>query len=131
MRIGNCKYCGESDSNHESGDCPETHFDNNHRCINCKQKKGYETHNAGERYECEFFLEFYMSACVRLKLTPENKYVVAQEKVKNRDNNANSKNTNNEEEIMNKVNRKFANQLLLNKKVFGDDGSHNYTTTCE
>jgi hypothetical protein len=128
MTIGNCKYCGESDSNHESAECPELHFDNNHKCINCKQKKGYATHNAGERYECEFFLEFYMSACERLKITPENKYVVAMEKVKVRDSKVSNGIASNKE-FMTKMNRKFANQQLLNKKLFGAD--QNYTAMCE
>jgi len=62
-RVGNCKYCAAANSTHESSACEDLHFDENHKCINCKDKKGFKTHNAGEKYSCEYFLDYYMARC--------------------------------------------------------------------
>jgi hypothetical protein len=49
FKIGNCKFCAATDSNHESADCPDARIPEHHRCCNCKDKKGFKTHNAGEK----------------------------------------------------------------------------------
>ena len=61
-----------ANSSHESSACEDLHFDENHKCINCKDKKGFKTHNAGEKYSCEYFLDYYMARCTKLNLLIEN-----------------------------------------------------------
>ena len=37
------------DSDHESAHCPDARIPGHHICRNCKDKKGFKTHNAGEK----------------------------------------------------------------------------------
>jgi len=48
-RFGYCKFCAPMDSDHESADCSDARIPGHHICRNCKDKKGFKTHNAGEK----------------------------------------------------------------------------------
>ncbi len=98
-----------------------------HRCHNCKEKLGYKTHNAGEKMKCEFFLEYYFAKCKALKIQPEEKYVEAQHSIKLRDSRKTNEKTMGDKDS---INRKFAQQAILNKKLFGENIA-NYTAVCE
>jgi hypothetical protein len=124
---GNCKYCGMSDSDHESLQCPDIRVHEHHRCHNCKEKPGYKTHNAGEKVKCEFYLDYYFARCKALKIEPEEKYKEAQVRIKQRDSGKINGKISGD---MDSINRKFAQQTVLNKKLFGENIA-NYTAVCE
>ena len=56
LRFGYCKFCATMDNDHESADCPDARIPGHHICRNCKDKKGFKTHNAGEKTKFHFFL---------------------------------------------------------------------------
>ena len=76
------------DSDHESADCPDARIPGHHICRNCKDKKGFKTHNAGEKTKFHYF-----SRCKTLKIPPEDKYIEFREKIKVRDTSLNNKNS--------------------------------------
>ena len=77
------------DSDHESADCPDARIPGHHICRNCKDKKGFKTHNAGEKTKFHFF-----SRCKTLKIPPEDKYIEFRDKIKVRDTSLNNNNNN-------------------------------------
>ena len=54
------------DSDHESADCPDARIPGHHICRNCKDKKGFKTHNAGEKTN-KLWLNFTFFLGVKLK----------------------------------------------------------------
>jgi hypothetical protein len=123
--IGNCKYCAEADSKHESIRCPIIRLENSHCCLNCKGKPGFKTHNAGEKMQCNFFIEYYMAKCTALKIDPEEKYIEANKRIRERDFLAIGR----KQEDNTVVNRKLASNMYLNKRLYGDSEG-NYTKIC-
>jgi hypothetical protein len=128
-RYGNCKFCGALDSNHESGDCPDIHIYEHHRCSNCRDMRGFKTHNAGEKMKCEHFMNYYFSRCDSLKFKPEEKYIECHKKIKERDGTLGKKGVNNGASKKD-INLKMLQQMNLNRKLFGED-IINYTAVCE
>jgi len=119
--IGNCKYCAEADSKHESIRCPNIRIEDSHCCLNCKGKPGFKTHNAGDRLSCQFYIEYYMAKCSALKIDPEEKYVEAEKRIKTRDAAARQGKVGDNTAI----NRKLATNMYLNHKLYGANlGDH-------
>ncbi len=133
--IGNCRYCAVTDSRHESVNCSVVHIYEAHKCLNCISKKGYKTHNAGEKSKCEFFMEYYFSKCKVFQIEPEEKYKELFSKIKERDGLLNNNNNINnwavsEARMKAEINRKTLQQMNLNRKLFGED-IQNYTAVCD
>jgi hypothetical protein len=124
--IGNCRYCAEVDSKHESIRCPIIRTEDNHCCLNCKGKAGFKTHNAGERINCQFFIEYYMAKCSALKIDPEEKYVESEKRIKARDTAAKQGSKTIDNTV---VNRKLASNMYLNRRLYGD-AVGDYTKIC-
>jgi hypothetical protein len=124
-----CKYCAALNE-HTSDQCPYINSPEEHRCSNCKNMPG---HNATEKFECLFYIEYYINACNKEKVAVDKKYSDARERLIGRDKANPEKSQKFFDEQINLINNKLNAQLKLNKEILCNDDIDvaDYTKLCE
>jgi hypothetical protein len=119
-----CRYCAKENS-HDSWHCPDKLNRENHRCINCKGRKGHE---ACDRMNCLYFINEYLNKCKMENIEPDIKYKNKSLELKNKYEQEDVQSRkishlNSEYTLNSQINRKIAKTWVVNKLIYQGRGS--------
>jgi hypothetical protein len=124
--VKSCRYCAKENA-HDSWHCPDKLNPENHRCTNCKGRRGHE---AGDKMNCLYYINEYLNKCQTEGIEPGSKFKERQATLMNLYTIEDSQNRhanpiNNELSINSKINNKIAKTWIVDKLIYQNRGSDN------